>query len=91
MNNDLLFQFETIIDDEGNIEIPKEKFMQLRNNGIQKILISVKKCTNKSESLNINSNISAGIKKMQALPGEVVDKFMSSKGKLVNFSLRNDF
>lgn len=81
--NTHLFSFDTEIDENGNIKIPMEKFLDLKSKGFHKIKIDVSGSTNMAlDILNIDSEIFASIKKMQTLPDTIVLNFLQSKGVL---------
>lgn len=86
MNNkstNKLFDFRTTINEDGGINIPKEKFRQLKQEGINEVIISVDvdfiDATNKS---GMDTEMLTKIEELQSLPRDVVFYFMKSKGSL---------
>ena len=78
-----LFSFESKIEDDGNIKIPKEKFLSLKQTGFTEMKVVVYGDSKKlAENLGYDSNLFDAIKNMQSLPDSVVLEFLSSKGKL---------
>lgn len=86
MNNksiNRLFDFRTTINEDGGINIPKEKFQQLKQEGINEVIISVDvDFIDAISKSGLDAELLTKIEKQQSLPREVVFHFMKSKGSL---------
>jgi len=91
MSEKVLLEFESEINQDGQINLPSDKFEQLSKIGINKVLIKVIQVSQEDIKSKIKSDLFEKIKIMQALPDEVIQNFLDAKGKLKNFFLRNSF
>ena len=85
-----LFSFESDIDEDGNIKIPKDKFASFKQKGFSQIKINVYADSKKlAENLGYDSNLFDEIKNMQSLPDSVVLDLLMCKGKLTGRNFEN--
>ena len=85
-----LFSFESKIDDDGNIKIPKDKLDSFKQKGFSQVKITVHADSKKlAENLGYDSNLFDEIKNMQSIPDSVVLDLLSSKGKLTGHNFEN--
>lgn len=84
MNNkstNKLFDFRSAINEDGGINIPKEKFLKLKEEGINEVLISVDvDFMNTVQKSGMDMELLTKIEEVQSLPRDVVFHFMKSKG-----------
>ncbi len=82
-NNFQLISFESEIDAEGNLSLPRDLLISLRKKGIIKIKVDIKNIYNLNEKTEgISKTVFNKICEVQSLPGSVVYGFLNTKGNL---------
>ncbi len=85
-----ILQFETEIDEDGNIHYSQEEFRKLKQVGFEKVTIKIFGLSKKAaRSLNFDSELFETIKEKQGLPESVVLEFLNSKGSIKSETLKN--
>lgn len=78
-----VYNFETTIDEEGNIVLPKDELIKIREKGFENVNVVVFGSINKAVTLKgIDIDLFQRIRDMQTLPDTVVLDFLSVKGTL---------
>jgi hypothetical protein len=76
-----LFSFKTEILDDGNVKIPAEKLLELKNKGFVEVTIAVfGESKTAAGNTGIDPVLFENIKKMQGLPDDIVLDFLKTKG-----------
>ncbi|MBI1938901.1 MAG: hypothetical protein HYS25_12380 [Ignavibacteriales bacterium] len=76
-----LFDFRSVINEDGGINIPKGKFLQLKEEGINEVIISVDvDFIDAVQKSAMDVELLTKIEEVQSLPRDVVFHFMKSKG-----------
>jgi len=82
-NLSVIHKFETEIEEDGSIKIPKEELKSLREKGFGKINVVVLGSSGKAvQYKGYDESLFRKIKEVQVLPDDVVLGFLNVKGKL---------
>ncbi len=85
-----IFEFETEIDEKGNIQYSKDQLKRLKDSGFKNVTIKIfGSSKNAASSLNLDLEKFEQIKKMQDVPESVVLDFMRSKGSVKSEELKS--
>lgn len=85
-----ILEFETEIDENGNIVYSKDHLKKLRESGYKNVTIKIfGSSKNAARSLNLNLKKFEQIKIMQNLPDSVVFDFLRSKGSVKSEELKS--
>ncbi len=84
-----IYSFISDIGDDGSLDIPKEKLLELKNKGfVQVTLLVLGESKLAAEKQGIDQNLYENIKKTQKIPGEIALDFLNTKGEIKDLKNR---
>lgn len=84
-----LFSFKTGISEEGNVNFPAEKLLELKNKGFVEVTIAIfGESKVETGDKGINPILFEKIKNNQGIPGEIVLDFLNTKGGIPALNTR---